>query len=232
MGRFSGGRSWGSVPAECERIDARFDGYLDDDLAAAERDEVELHLATCAPCRQELALAESVLSELRSLPVVTPDKPPSVPAHAAGAAALEASTGSPARSGQARESGSEPRHLWSHPLLQAAAVLVLLSGLWLALSDSPLSRPFGSDGPRSAEGDPRTGDRYTEAEIRAAEEDLRLALSYFGGLAEKAGLVVRDEVIGERVVAPTRRAFRRIGDFGLDDAASDQTSFKEVEKNP
>lgn len=211
-------RPWGSEPAECKRVDAFLESYVDDELTRVERREVDLHLEACRACREELELAASVAMELRSLSLLArPSAEHGVPPAMATPAPADLST--PSR-----------RPLWNHPLLQAAAVLLLLSGVWLAISDAPFAGRPGS-GSRLSNGEL---DQYSESELRAAEEDLRLALSYFGGLAEKAGLVVRDDVLGERVVAPTRRAFRRIGDLGtdVDSFASDSFSASDVEKNP
>ena len=218
-------RVWGASRSDCERVDALFEDYLDDDLSMAERRKVDLHLEGCVECRQELALAESVAASLRSLPVVARPAPEST---AASPAKAEPDGSSQVWPPPQRERASAGPRLWSHPLLQAAAVLLLLSVAWLALSDTPFGSRWGAD--RSSTN--RGSDQYSEAELRAAEEDLRVALSYFGGLAEKAGIVVRDDVLGERVVEPTRRAFRQIGDFGFDGPASDSSSARELEKNP
>lgn len=222
-------RTWGASRADCERVDALLEAYHDEDLTAAERREVDLHLEGCADCRSELALAESVASSLRSLPLVARRTSPSEGSPPADSVSDRTPRAWPPP--PRKPAASSPR-LWSHPLLQAAAVLLLLSGVWLALSDTPFGARWGVDRPSTSGG----SDEYSEAELRAAEEDLRVALSYFGGLAEKAGIVVRDDVLGERVVEPTRRAFRQIGDFGFDGAASNSSSatssVREVEKNP
>lgn len=226
-------RSWGPERPVCERIDAWFEDYLDGELDSAECSELEAHVATCAPCREELALARSVVGGLRSLPAVA--RPPSSAANRnvrdleEGARASRTTADEDAALGvQTRRAWPPPpaaptvegsvrskRSPWGHPLLQAAALLLLLSAVWLAMGDTPFGPAFQMERATGA-----GGNGFTEAEIREAEEDLKIALSYFGGLAEKAGLVVRDEVLAERVVEPTRRAFRRIGDFGADVGAS------------
>ena len=45
-------------------------GYVDGTLSAKERDAVESHVAECARCSREIALATSARSALRSLPEV------------------------------------------------------------------------------------------------------------------------------------------------------------------
>jgi len=59
--------------------------FVDGTLGAAERADVQAHLATCATCRDEVAVARTARSALRALPVATP--PPGV----ADAAIAEAS---------------------------------------------------------------------------------------------------------------------------------------------
>ena len=54
---------------------------------------------------------------------------------------------------------------------------------------------------------------YFEGDERAneqAEEELRFALAYFGSIARKAGMTLRDDVISERVLEPPRRALQRL----------------------
>ncbi len=53
---------------DCGTCSARLDGYLDGELAAAEREEVAAHLSSCAGCRAEAAAIGTVLTEARALP--------------------------------------------------------------------------------------------------------------------------------------------------------------------
>ncbi len=50
------------------------DRYLDEELAASERERVRSHLAGCARCRREVAVYRSLLDRLDRLPV--PEPPP------------------------------------------------------------------------------------------------------------------------------------------------------------
>ena len=233
-------RTWGSAPAECERIDALLESYLDEELTIEQVRAVDLHLEGCDSCREELALAESVATSLRSLTLVTrsvdgavassgepPVDPQSVHRRWPPVGDEEPSVGLeqvPPRS---------VRPIWNHPLLQAAAVLLLLSGVWFAISDAPFVSPSASDRLSTNGNVSDSGtEAYSEAELLAAREDLRVALSYFGGLAAKAGIVVRDDVLGERVAVPTRRAFRRLGGLSADPSAGSADSEERSAEGP
>jgi anti-sigma factor RsiW len=52
----------------CEQVRDVLDDYVDGDLAEAEFHEVELHLASCAECRQEERLLRSLLAQAAALP--------------------------------------------------------------------------------------------------------------------------------------------------------------------
>jgi anti-sigma factor RsiW len=52
----------------CEHVTERLDDYLDGELAEAEFQEVELHLAGCARCREEERAARAVLALAAALP--------------------------------------------------------------------------------------------------------------------------------------------------------------------
>lgn len=60
----------------CEEALDLLEPYLDGDLSPGEADRLRDHLGSCASCAAELALAERIRRELRSLP--QPDCPPEV----------------------------------------------------------------------------------------------------------------------------------------------------------
>jgi anti-sigma factor RsiW len=60
----------------CEEVQDVLEAYVDGDLPAAGEARVRAHLGSCPSCAAELALAEAIQRELRSLPV--PDCPPEV----------------------------------------------------------------------------------------------------------------------------------------------------------
>lgn len=60
----------------CEESLDILEAYVDGDLPAAEADRLREHLEACPSCAAELALAEKVQRELRTLPL--PDCPPEI----------------------------------------------------------------------------------------------------------------------------------------------------------
>ena len=52
----------------CDEVQDRLDDYVDGEVPAAELHEIELHLATCAACRDEERLLRAVLAHARALP--------------------------------------------------------------------------------------------------------------------------------------------------------------------
>jgi hypothetical protein len=52
----------------CERVKERLDDYLDGELGEAEFQEVELHVASCAACREEERALRAVVSLAAALP--------------------------------------------------------------------------------------------------------------------------------------------------------------------
>ncbi len=55
-----------------QHLDDVLSAYLDDELTAAERDEVEAHLNACAECRSDLEAEADVRRLVRELPAVDP----------------------------------------------------------------------------------------------------------------------------------------------------------------
>jgi anti-sigma factor RsiW len=53
---------------DCNTCSTRLDAYLDGQLAAVEREEIDAHLAGCPGCRAEAAAIRSLLTEARALP--------------------------------------------------------------------------------------------------------------------------------------------------------------------
>jgi predicted anti-sigma-YlaC factor YlaD len=52
----------------CDEVQDRLDDYVDGEASAADLHEVELHLASCAACRDEERLLRAVLAHARALP--------------------------------------------------------------------------------------------------------------------------------------------------------------------
>ena len=88
--------------------------YVDGSLTGPERLEVERHLASCAQCRSEVAVASEARAALRSMPEVEVPTDLGVPA-------LEAMG-----TGEAHHPGP-PRWVRAMPFVAAAAVVALLA---------------------------------------------------------------------------------------------------------
>jgi anti-sigma factor RsiW len=56
----------------CERMESRILGYIDGRLKESERQDVEKHLAACAPCRLRVEEFRAVSGLLDELPVIEP----------------------------------------------------------------------------------------------------------------------------------------------------------------
>ena len=87
--------------------------YVDGSLTGPERLEVERHLASCAQCRSEVAVASEARAALRSMPEVEVPTDLGVPA-------LEAMG-----TGESHHPGP-PRWVRAMPFVAAAAVVALL----------------------------------------------------------------------------------------------------------
>ena len=153
-------------------VDQRLSAYIDQDLAAAEREEVESHLATCPDCSQTLEELRGVVTMARALE----DRPPEAelwPEIEARLGAAPEGAGSPARARWTAVAGRSGLGRWqltfSLPQLAAAGLaLVLLSGgaVWIALRQSPMRA--GAPGPIAAAPGETSLQRFPGARTRPA----------------------------------------------------------------
>jgi len=191
----------------------RIDAYLDGETSAAETRSLEAHVGACAGCARELDLARWCRRELRALPSFAP------PHRTVDAAERAVS----ARTGNAEVIPFTPqrrarRARWM--TVAAAALVIAAVGVWRGLRQPPA--PVAT-----ADVDPQA--------IEQASRDAALALAYVGKYTRRTGTLIRDDVIGVRVVLPMHRAFVASREAVIDDAivpgvkrAIDESGFGET----
>jgi anti-sigma factor RsiW len=166
----------------------RIEGYLDDDLEAPERVEFECHVAACSACREELDLARRMLREIRGLP--QKECPDGVVEKVFAAAEPDGR----------RPAGFSLRGLfgWRAWSLQPVAVTVVI--LMVLASTILIGRIRNGSNSASP----------TPSEIARAEAELRWTIALVGDVGRRTGFTVRDDVLGKRVLEPTRRAVNTV----------------------
>ncbi len=131
-------------PADWERQRERLSAYLDGALEPAERAELELHLADCAACQDELRELRELRGLLRAMP--TPVAPRSFLLPESGAVPQSLAPRRAAAPGRRRPSQQGPRVVQWAGALVASLGLALLLGTLLA-SQGALSQTAASTGP-------------------------------------------------------------------------------------
>lgn len=160
----------------CDEVREILEPYLDGDLPRDEAERVRTHVAACAACAAELALAEAIQRELRALPQL--DCPPAVleRIRAAGPPAAEV---------------VPIRRTWQlSPASRAGRIASIAAALALTVGGTAFLLQPKAPAQPSAE------------EIARATEEARFALAYLGQINRKAGLELREDVFEKRLVAP------------------------------
>ena len=178
---------------------ARLSEYLDDELSAAERRELERHLDGCDLCREILGELKAVVARAGRLEDREPDHDlwPGVRAAIASRKVVEIESRRPAR----RFSFSLPQ------LVAAAAALILVSGGTAYFLSQPMAGPEmvaiepPPVGVQSVSFDPkgRADSAITELERILQEESGRLDTSTVRILAQNLALI--DRAIGQAKAA-------------------------------
>ena len=148
----------------CDEVDGRLDDYADGSLSEGQFQEVELHLASCAACREQERRLRLILAQARALPrELAPPR--------------DLWTGI----AQRIEAGRRGRTFWFAPMvLAAAAVLVAVLSVSLLHRGDPV--PVSVPGP-AANVTPVSLDRTT---LGAAEQDYeRAATELLAALQER-----------------------------------------------
>jgi anti-sigma factor RsiW len=101
----------------CQKMESRILGYVDGRLKESEKQEVEKHLAACAPCRMRAEEFRAVSGLLDELPVIEPSPEFDARVHALVAA----------------EPVKQNWWAWLHvsPRVAFAACMILVGALWL-----------------------------------------------------------------------------------------------------
>jgi len=166
----------------CEPIAILLTPYAAGELSELETRRVEVHLATCPACREELARE----LQLRGLAAALP--PVRCPEAVTGAilAAVDADTLQQRRARRAdrRHIATWPRTLAAASLLAAAVLLVLVLPRNPVVPGDPaqpgyLARSGGPDVPLS--GDPA----WTQAELQQARTDVAWALAFTADIIDR-----------------------------------------------
>jgi Putative zinc-finger len=198
---------------DCAWVRERIDAYLDGETGAAEARSLEAHLDACAGCARELDLAGRCRRELRALPPFSP------PRRAVEAAERAAAAGT----GSAEVIRLAPRRrAWRARWVSVAAAVLAIAavGVWRGVREPPTPVATSNVDPH---------------EIEQASRDAALALAYVGKYTRRAETLIRDDVIGIRVVLPMHRAFVTSRAAVIDDAivpgmkrAIDESGFGET----
>lgn len=163
--------------------------YLDGELDGEHLRRFESHLESCEPCRRELALARSVLGELRALPEI-PCPPRLVDAAASRSAErFTPGAGRGSMAGRVRSWFGGWSVYLPRPAM-AAVVLLIVAAVVFVVSQHQ-GRP--TNGPEIA---------LTEKEAELAKLDVMLAFAYVGKYTRKTEEIIAKDVIGERVMKP------------------------------
>jgi hypothetical protein len=180
----------------CEWARDSIDAYLDGELTNVDVTVLESHMNECGMCREELASARRVLTELRELPAKRcPDGVTD---------RLYATIGADTT---VHRDGRLPRWLTARPFGLLRPVLVGSLILVIAVSAIWFDRHNRSSG------DSRS---YTPEEVAQAEAELKWTMAFLGDVGRRTGYAVRDEVVGARVVEPVRRAVHSVMEGGVE----------------
>jgi anti-sigma factor RsiW len=191
----------------CAAFDRAIDDFVDGALSDGQRGAFDAHAASCDVCARELELAIQVsqgLAELRS-----PDFPAELTERVRRAVHTSPSEA-------ARQTEIDPRRVPRFAAMHwkvAASIAVVVAGLVIAVSQferAPTSEPEW------------VYDRYSEEEVRVAEQQVRWAFAYIGKVAQSSLQRVDDRVIHGKIVPPVRAAVDGLLSPRMSGAISDQ----------
>jgi anti-sigma factor RsiW len=184
----------------CNWVLDRIEPFVDGELATDELESIEAHSASCRSCREEIALARSLVTELRSLPAL--ECPSSVVDEAAARAEAGRRTG--ARPGTFKERLRGWYGSLSVPVpkpAMAVMIVIIVAATAFVLSQHEQSALNGRV--EVADGTP------TEQEVELARIDVMLAFAYIGKYSRRSGEIIKQDVIGDRVMKPVGKTVTR-----------------------
>jgi hypothetical protein len=192
---------------------SRLSEYLDDELAAGERQALEAHLAACTECSETLEQLRRVVARVRAIN----DRPPRTDLWPGVARRIGVSVSVPVTGlGERRRRREGRKFSFSVPQLAAAAVLLTFAsagGAWMALRHQPsaIRAPEAAAGGRLTASPMRlVGLLDSTARYDSSVAELRQALDEGRGLLDTAtvrvieqNLRIIDEAIAQARAALT-----------------------------
>ncbi len=176
----------------CNWVLDRIEPFVDGELAESELESFQAHTASCQSCRQEIDLARSLTEELRSLPAL--ECPGSVVDKAAARAGAATAGGWLDRSGQRLRDWYGALSVPVPKPAMAVMIVIIVAATAFVLSQHGQSTSNGRV--EVVDGAP------TEQEVEIARLDVMLAFAYVGKYSRRTGEIIKQDVIGDRVMKP------------------------------
>jgi anti-sigma factor RsiW len=179
----------------CPWVQQRIEPYIDNELGDVERATLERHIDGCESCRRELRHAETVLSQLRTLPAHRcPERIIEDIASRAATVTTES-----VRARLARLVGRFDRR-FAAVLRPALAVLLIV----VVAASAVILRHDRLPDSRTAEHP--SSSAVTTEELETARQDVLLAFSYVKKYNQRTGEIVRQEHLFNRVTRSLRKS--------------------------
>ena len=176
----------------CSWVLDRIEPFVDGELVISELGLFRAHTASCQSCRREIDLARSLTEELRSLPAL--ECPASVVDKAAARAGAATAGGWLDRSGGRLRDWYGALSVPVPKPAMAVMIVIIVAATAFVLSQHEQSTSNGRV--EVADGAP------TEQEVEIARLDVMLAFAYVGKYSRRTGEIIKQDVIGDRVMKP------------------------------
>ncbi len=176
----------------CNWVLDRIEPFVDGELVKSELESFQAHTASCQSCRQEIDLARSLTEELRSLPAL--ECPASVVDESAARAGAATAGGWLDRLGGRLRDWYGALSVPVPKPAMAVMIVIIVAATAFVLSQHEQSTSNGRV--EVAGGAP------TEQEVEIARLDVMLAFAYVGKYSRRTGEIIKQDVIGDRVMKP------------------------------